>query len=664
MNEAENSLYVGGMNVIMKLDMNNISQTDCQKHSVSLPPEENSNRCYISGKQKHYDCMNHIRVIQPIGDGSRIYVCGTGAYNPRGLILYRNLSRLSSSEYFPDLNELASCPHDPDENITALWIDSGNPDNLAALYAGTSTDSTGSHTLFIRNNLYNLTWPRPQHLSKSFRMSVPQNSHWLDDPNFVAMHDIGDYVYIFFRENAMEQSDCEKTVVSRVARVCKKDRGGKSMLEFNWVTFVKARLLCSIPADYPFHFNEIQSVYKLPGDDSRFYAVFTTSMTGLVGSAICSFTLRDINAAFSGRFKVKNSSTSIWLPVSGPANEEQPGKCVEDTHDLSVRMLSFVQSHTLMQTAVQPEGGRPLFYRRDLVLTHLVVNQFESATFDRRSRHTVYYAGSNTGLVYKVVEWNNGGVRQSNLVDIIGATHPEPTRQMAISDKLGYVYVSSDSQIQQMALSSCSDQYDTCLRCVRDPHCGWNKSRQKCHSYRPGLLQDVAGATSTLCNNWAVQKQVTAGWGQTLHLSCDVKLPSIVENTGATYSNEWQIEQLPLDWILWNQQQGQIRIVPRTEKYLLTRENGLVVLAASEADTGRYEARYRGQPVCSYTVHVQAHQCQTPQQASEYRRVYADWCNQMEKYRSQMEQWRKKQTQCGRGIGSTADRFDTISSSH
>ena len=40
-----------------------------------------------------------------------------------------------------------------------------------------------------------------------------------------------------------------------------------------------------------------ESVYKVPGDDTRFYAVFTTSMTGLMGSAICSFTLGDIQVS-------------------------------------------------------------------------------------------------------------------------------------------------------------------------------------------------------------------------------------------------------------------------------------------------------------------------------------------------------------------------------
>ncbi|KAG6439724.1 hypothetical protein O3G_MSEX001022 [Manduca sexta] len=81
--------------------------------------------------------------------------------------------------------------------------------------------------------------------------------------------------------------NCGKAVYSRVARVCKHDTGGKHILSQNWATYLKARLNCSIPGEFPFYFDEIQSVYQIPGDPSKFYAAFTTGASdGLVGSAI------------------------------------------------------------------------------------------------------------------------------------------------------------------------------------------------------------------------------------------------------------------------------------------------------------------------------------------------------------------------------------------
>lgn len=79
------------------------------------------------------------------------------------------------------------------------------------------------------------------------------------EPNFVGSYDIGDYVYFFFRETAVEYINCGKNVYSRVARVCKKDNGGKNILSQNWATFLKARLNCSIPGEFPFYFNEIRT---------------------------------------------------------------------------------------------------------------------------------------------------------------------------------------------------------------------------------------------------------------------------------------------------------------------------------------------------------------------------------------------------------------------
>jgi hypothetical protein len=66
-----------------------------------------------------------------------------------------------------------------------------------------------------------------------------------------------------------------QSVYSRVARVCKNDPGGDFLLEDTWTTFVKARLNCSIPGNYPFYFNELQSTHYSE-DDGVIYGVFNT----------------------------------------------------------------------------------------------------------------------------------------------------------------------------------------------------------------------------------------------------------------------------------------------------------------------------------------------------------------------------------------------------
>lgn len=56
------------------------------------------------------------------------------------------------------------------------------------------------------------------------------------------------------------------------------DWGGQRTLQKKWTSFLKARLLCSIP-DYEFHLNVLRDVFVMepPGQasqDSIFYGIF------------------------------------------------------------------------------------------------------------------------------------------------------------------------------------------------------------------------------------------------------------------------------------------------------------------------------------------------------------------------------------------------------
>ena len=92
--------------------------------------------CISRGKSIEYDCRNHIRVIQPIGDGSRLYICGTNAHSPKDEVIYANLTHLARHEFYPGIGDgIAKCPFDPEDNSTAVWVESGKlkiyiPDSL------------------------------------------------------------------------------------------------------------------------------------------------------------------------------------------------------------------------------------------------------------------------------------------------------------------------------------------------------------------------------------------------------------------------------------------------------------------------------------------------------------------------------------------------------
>lgn len=139
-----------------------------------------------------------------------------------------------------------------------------------------------------------------------------------------------------------------------------------------------------------------ESIYKVPGDDTKFYGTFTTSTNGLMGSAICSFKLSDIQAAFSGKFKEQASSSSAWLPVlNNRVPEPRPGTCVNDTETLPDTVLNFIRLHPLMDSAVMHENEKPVFFKRDLLFTRLVVDKVKIDMLGNILEYTVYYAGTS-----------------------------------------------------------------------------------------------------------------------------------------------------------------------------------------------------------------------------------------------------------------------------
>ena len=98
-------------------------------------------------------------------------------------------------------------------------------------------------------------WPK---LQQNLMRTVQYNYEWLSQTNFVLTFETEQFVYFVFRENAIEFSNCGKRIYSRIARVCKNDQGGQRVLKDNWTTFLKARLNCSLAADHPFYYDEIQ----------------------------------------------------------------------------------------------------------------------------------------------------------------------------------------------------------------------------------------------------------------------------------------------------------------------------------------------------------------------------------------------------------------------
>lgn len=103
--------------------------------------------------------------------------------------------------------------------------------------------------------------------------------------------------------------------------------------------------------------------------------------------------------------------------------------------------------------------------------------------------YKVFYIGTNTGRIYKIVQYMQNGESKSTLLDIFEVATDEPIQVMQISQKRKSLYVSTDHRIKQIDLAMCSRRYDSCFRCVKDPYCGWDQETNLCKPYELGLLQ-------------------------------------------------------------------------------------------------------------------------------------------------------------------------------
>jgi chondroitin sulfate proteoglycan 4 len=161
---------------------------------------------------------------------------------------------------------------------------SSGPAGTADLFIGSPTDLSSQEVAIFRLPLNSsvsstsadsfIAGPQLGHLR-----TLPNNVNWLNAAEFVALVEVDQFVFFFFREVAVEVSNCGKAVYSRVARVCKNDMGGgqqQLLKDSTWTTFVKARLNCSVPAESPFYYDHIQSVAYVE-EERLFYAAFTTA---------------------------------------------------------------------------------------------------------------------------------------------------------------------------------------------------------------------------------------------------------------------------------------------------------------------------------------------------------------------------------------------------
>ncbi|XP_068954080.1 semaphorin-6D isoform X11 [Petaurus breviceps papuanus] len=515
--KIRDTLYIAGRDQVYTVNLNEVPKAEVipSKKLTWRSRQQDRENCAMKGKHKD-ECHNFIKVFVPRND-EMVFVCGTNAFNP--MCRYY---RLNTLEYDgEEISGLARCPFDARQTNVALFAD-------GKLYSATVADFLASDAVIYRSMG-----------DGSALRTIKYDSKWIKEPHFLHAIEYGNYVYFFFREIAVEHNNLGKAVYSRVARICKNDMGGSQrVLEKHWTSFLKARLNCSVPGDSFFYFDVLQSITDIIQINGipTVVGVFTTQLNSIPGSAVCAFSMDDIEKVFKGRFKEQKTPDSVWTAVpEDKVPKPRPGCCAKHglaeayktSIDFPDETLSFIKSHPLMDSAVPSIIEEPWFTKTRVRyrLTAIAVDHSAGPY----QNYTVIFLGSEAGVVLKILAKTSPfSLNDSVLLEEIDAyNHAKCNAESEEDRKVISLQLDQDHHALYVAFSSCviriplsrCERYGSCKKsCIasRDPYCGW-LSQGACGRVKPGMLvggyeQDTEyGNTAQLGDCHGVRWEVQSG---------------------------------------------------------------------------------------------------------------------------------------------------------
>ncbi|KAG8440622.1 hypothetical protein GDO86_006391 [Hymenochirus boettgeri] len=501
-----NTLYVGAQEALFSLNGTDFTADNSHSYLAWHADEEKKNECVFKGKDAQKDCQNYIKILLQL-NSTHLYTCGTYAFSPT--CAYIKISDFSLARDVVGNIILEDgkgrCPFDPEYNSTAIMVD-------GELYAGMVSNFQGNEPIIYKSH------------DSRISLKTESSLNWLQDPAFVGSAHVqeslpkgnpvgdDDKIYFFFSETAKEFDYFENTIVSRIARVCKGDLGGKRVLQRRWTTFLKALLIC-YRQDDGFPFNILKDMFVLmPGEEhwknAVFYGVFTSqwNKAGAGNSAVCAFTMDNVQNAFNGLFKEVNRETQQWYTYTHSVPEPRPGACITNSArtkrinsslQMPEQVLNFVKDHFLMNSEIK---SQPLLLQSHIRYQQISVQRVRGL----RNTYDVLFLGTDDGRLHKAVSVN----KKVHIIEEIRLFQDsQPVQELLLDPGKGLIYASSRSAVVQLPVSNCT-MYRSCGECVlsRDPYCAWN--RKTCHNINHHThdqsnqhwIQDVEAAdTETLC---------------------------------------------------------------------------------------------------------------------------------------------------------------------
>uniref|UniRef100_A0A0K0F980 Semaphorin-2A (projected from Caenorhabditis elegans ortholog mab-20) n=1 Tax=Strongyloides venezuelensis TaxID=75913 RepID=A0A0K0F980_STRVS len=598
------SLYVAGKDSLFRLWIYNINDTSSESlyaKKMLVTEKDDKEECIKLGNSE-LECANWIREIFQTSNGDLI-ICVSQAMKPNLM----RLNGLSLSTIDEPTISIGVCSTHANTNTTAIYVEEGNPDGLPGIYSGIRTGLSQENHLIYRPPLIK----NGKEIFSSMR-SVFTDSKWLNEPQFVGAFDEGNYVYFFFREIAVEFEGCGKTIYSRVARICKNDLGGKNVMKQVWTSFIKARLNCSLSTgSFPFYFDHIESIFKVKEDnDVYFYASMRTAESPFQASAVCVYSLNQINQLFNNGILMEQPNVnSLWVQTP-PENiiGKRPGSCVSDSRILSDSDLHFAKNHLLIADSVS--GGEPLIFDRDKLYSTILVD-----TFDKENGNVIFvHVPADQEIIkFSYRKNENGQNIVRKLVNLKISTFKKVNALSILPNE--YLFIADDDKVAQFRLAQC-DAYENCASCASDPYCSWNIIREECFFTEKHY-------------------KTTVGWisGSLNVDKCNTRIKGIekVLYPGDSYILKGKINSI------WKKN-GKI-LDKDSENLVFIKNGGLLIFNATSDQTGTYECLLDNIRISLYNIVIDNEKCTQPKSIEQFRSIQREWCKKFDSYKTNLAKW-------------------------
>uniref|UniRef100_A0A8C2E815 Sema domain, immunoglobulin domain (Ig), short basic domain, secreted, (semaphorin) 3bl n=1 Tax=Cyprinus carpio TaxID=7962 RepID=A0A8C2E815_CYPCA len=580
LDEYHDRLFLGGKDVLYSLRLDH--KHDAKEiHWPSLPG--NREDCILKGKDPETECANFVRLLQPF-NRTHLLACGTGAFQPvcAYVMVGHRGEHVFSLDRTTVQNGRGKCPHDPKLPFASTFTG-------GELYTGLTADFLGRDSVISDG------------LGTRSPMRTEMDQRILHEPRFIAAHLIpdsadrdDDKIYFFFTERATEtaERDDEGAIHTHIGRLCVNDVGGQRVLVNKWSTFIKARLVCSVPGPHGIqtHFHQLEDVFLLRTKDEtnpEIYAIFSTISNVFQGYAVCVYSMADIREAFNGPFAHKERPDYQWGPYEGrvpyprpgvcPSKiTAQPGRAFRSTLEFPDAVLQFARTHPLMWRPIYPSQRQPLLLRTGAPyrLTHITVDrtQAEDGYYD------VMFIGTDVGTVLKVIVLGNSNSLANEEITLEEMQVFKVCELKSVCNDQT-LFVGSQTGVVQVPLHRCSMYGKACAECclARDPYCAWDG--HTCTRYLPNTKrryrrQDIKHANPALqCMDQNLKRLVYGTENNSTFLEC--------------------IPRSPQATVTWHIQRDDYKEEVVLDERITKTDDGLLFRRVLRQDKGKYVCRSR-----------------------------------------------------------------------